>query len=224
MAAAGSLSAAGLLTLRRVMRAEQRSTLPLEIGAAPFDLILVLGAHVSGHGPSGELRARLDHALKLWRSGLAPVIGVSGGVADGIDEVEAMREYLTEREAPEAVIVAIRPGDSTRVTLSAVKARGAIRTVAVSSPYHAYRLEREAKRQAVQLVVNCPPSTPDTRETAMRRAKLLTETVAVFWYSIPTAVSSRVPTGPGSPRHVLPFLLAGRRRRPMERRPGSATK
>ena len=215
MAVAGSLGVASLLTLRRVIRAEQSSTLPLEIGAAPFDLILVLGAHVSEHGPSGELRARLDHALKLWRSGLAPVIGVSGGVADGIDEVEAMREYLTEREAPEAVIVAIRPGDSTR---------GAVRTLAVSSPYHAYRLEREAKRQAVQLVVNCPPSTPDTRETAMRRAKLMTETVAVFWYSVPIAVSSRVPTGPGSPRHVLPFLLAGRRRRPMERRPGSATK
>lgn len=217
MAATGLLAAAAVLTLRRVIRAEQRSTLPLELRAEPFDLVLVLGAHVSEHGPSGELRARLDHALKLWRLGLAPVIGVSGGVAGGIDEVEAMRDYLIERGVPDHAIALIRPGESTRVTIATVKARGDLRIVAVSSPYHSYRLTREAKRQGVQLAVNCPPSTPDTRETAMRRAKRMTETIAVFWYSVPSAVSSRVATGPGSPRHVLPFILAGRRRRPMER-------
>ena len=47
--------------------------------AAPATAIVVLGAaQYEGH-PSPVLRARLDHALELYRRSLAPLVIVTGG-------------------------------------------------------------------------------------------------------------------------------------------------
>ena len=59
--------------------------------------------------PSAELRARLDHALALWRRGAAPLIVVSGGVDEGLDEVTAMTAYLVGRGVPAVAVVPARP-------------------------------------------------------------------------------------------------------------------
>ncbi len=50
--------------------------------AKPAAAIVVLGAaQYVGH-PSPVLRARLDHAIDLWRRGLAPLIIFTGGFGD----------------------------------------------------------------------------------------------------------------------------------------------
>ncbi len=46
----------------------------------PVDAIVVLGAAQYNGRPSPVLRARLDHALGLYRDGVAPLVVVTGGV------------------------------------------------------------------------------------------------------------------------------------------------
>jgi len=49
----------------------------------PADAILVLGAAQYNGRPSPVLRARIDHAIALYRQGLAPRIVFTGGVGRG---------------------------------------------------------------------------------------------------------------------------------------------
>ncbi|MGH7634962.1 MAG: YdcF family protein, partial [Gemmatimonadaceae bacterium] len=63
--------------------------------AAPATAIVVLGAaQYEGH-PSPVLRARLDHALELYRRSLAPAIIVTGGTGAGdtTSEAQVSRRY-----------------------------------------------------------------------------------------------------------------------------------
>ena len=48
------------------------------------DAIVVLGAAQYNGRPSPVLRARLDHALRLYNEGYAPRIVVTGGVGRGV--------------------------------------------------------------------------------------------------------------------------------------------
>src|SRR5688500_19079750 len=49
----------------------------------PAGAIVVLGAAQYVGRPSPVLRARLDHAVALWRRGLAPIMIVTGGTGTG---------------------------------------------------------------------------------------------------------------------------------------------
>ena len=63
----------------------------------------MLGAAQYNGRPSPVLRARLDHALALYREGYAPLIVVTGGVGRGDTTSEAIvgRRYLIAREVPD---------------------------------------------------------------------------------------------------------------------------
>src|SRR4030088_1486691 len=68
--------------------------------AHPASAIVVLGAAQYVGRPSPVLRARLDHAIDLWRRKLAPLMIVTGGTGTG----------ATTREASASQRSAIRPG------------------------------------------------------------------------------------------------------------------
>ena len=72
------LSLAGLMVAVTQISAEisRQSTVD---EARSADIILVLGAAEYRGKPSPVLRARLDHALSLYKSGLAPRILTTGG-------------------------------------------------------------------------------------------------------------------------------------------------
>jgi DUF218 domain. len=57
------------------------------------DVVMVLGAAQYNGEPSEVLGARLDHAARLWRAGVAPVIATVGGAlpGDAYSEAEAGR-------------------------------------------------------------------------------------------------------------------------------------
>ena len=55
----------------------------------PVDAIVVLGAAQYNGRPSPVFRARLDHALGLYRERLAPLVVVTGGVGRGDTMSEA---------------------------------------------------------------------------------------------------------------------------------------
>ncbi len=196
----------------RVLRAESRGIgTPLtEVGFEEF--IVVFGAEVDETGPSPELSGRLDHAQLLWANGSGLVILVSGGVARGIDETLAMRRYLVDKGVPQHAIGEVRPGDTTRATIGALKAFGVERALAVSSSYHCHRIRSEAKRRELHLIPNCPADTPETLRGATHRARRITEVIASWWYALPESLTSRVNTKPGSLRHRFPEILSGEAR------------
>ncbi|GGR30018.1 hypothetical protein GCM10008957_46110 [Deinococcus ruber] len=80
--------------------------LPVRSAVHPQATLLVLGAaQYNGH-PSPAFRARLDHALALYRAGGVRRIVVSGGVGRGdhYSEGEVGQMYLLKRQVPVAVV------------------------------------------------------------------------------------------------------------------------
>jgi len=211
-AAAGIAVLAGL-----VRRAERAASAPDIAGrlrdgpeARATDALVVFGAEVRESGPTAELRARLDHAVALWRMGVAPLILVSGGMDGTLDEVETMAAYLVAVGVPAGVVFPVRPGGNTRMTLQALGRREDRRYLAVTSQYHVLRIRAEARRQGLRMAVSTPPSTPETRDLAAHRARVASELFALVWYALPPRMTARVSTGPGTLRHVAPNVLAGR--------------
>lgn len=122
----------------------------------PVDAIVVLGAAQYNGRPSPVLRARLDHALTLYREGLAPSVVVTGGIGDGdrVSEATVGRQYLVLQGVPDTAVV-VRP--EGRSTLSSIRSvadwaagRGATRVLLVSDPFHMLRLRLEAGRTGLQ--------------------------------------------------------------------------
>src|ERR671911_2849778 len=66
------------------------------------DAIVVLGSAQYNGVPSSIFEARLEHALRLWSDGVAPVIVTVGGKADGdqFTEAEAGAQYLADSGVP----------------------------------------------------------------------------------------------------------------------------
>ena len=214
-AAAGAAALAGM-----VRRAERAATAPVwgagvctpeNPAARPrADALVVFGAAVHESGPSAELRARLDHAAALWRQAVAPLIMVSGGMDSGLDEVDVMTTYLVTEGVPREAVAAARPGATTRQTLCTLRGLGDRRYIAVSSPYHALRICMESRRQGLRVTVSSPASTPETRDAALYRVRFASELLALVWYALPPRLTAHVATGPGTLRHVAPYVLAGR--------------
>lgn len=174
---------------------------------ASADALLVFGAQAFPTGPSAELQARLAHAVTLWRRGAAPVIAVSGGVADGVCEATVMCTWLEAQGVPADAIVRIEPGGTTRQTIRAARAAGDLSYVAVSSPYHARRIRAEARRTGVRMTTDCPPRTPEADAPGARRVRAATEVLARAWYALPPALANAL-HGPLAPaRHAVPKAL-----------------
>ncbi len=109
------------------------------------DAIVVLGAAQYDGRPSPVLRARLDHALMLWRDGVAPVIVVTGGrqPGDRVTEATAGAEHLLAAGVPDDVILREVEGRSTFESLAAaarfLRRDGIDDVVLVSDAYHSAR-------------------------------------------------------------------------------------
>ena len=153
------------------------------------DAIVVLGAAQYNGRPSPVLRARLDHALGLFRDGLAPVIIVTGGVGRGDTTSEALvgRRYLVARRVPPSA-VAIEPwGRSTQASMTAVANwlgyRRRHRVLLVSDPFHMFRLRLEARRTHLKAYTSPTESSPISDDPALELRYLLAEgfKVPVAW-------------------------------------------
>src|ERR1700690_4460858 len=83
--------------------------------AQPADVILVLGAAEYRGRPSPVLRARLDHALELYRRKLASRIMTTGGAGGDpvFTEGGVGRAYLIAHGVPSEAIVVETEGEST---------------------------------------------------------------------------------------------------------------
>jgi uncharacterized SAM-binding protein YcdF (DUF218 family) len=149
------------------------------------DAIVVLGAAQYNGRPSPVLRARLDHALALYRDGFAPLIVVTGGVGRGDTTSEAIvgRRYLVARQVPDEAVVAQPVGRSTRSSMTAVggwlHGRGLRRVLLVSDPFHMCRLRLEARRTALEAYTSPTESSPISDNPVLELRYLLAEGLKV---------------------------------------------
>ena len=127
------------------VRIEQQSS---RDEARPADVILVLGAAEYHGRPSPVLRARLDHALALYRRGIATRIMTTGGAGGDpvFTESTVGRSYLISQGVPSEAIIVETEGESTvhSVALAGeiLRRMGLGSVVVVSDGYHIYRVKR----------------------------------------------------------------------------------
>jgi uncharacterized SAM-binding protein YcdF (DUF218 family) len=116
--------------------------------ARPADIILVLGAAEYRGKPSPVLRARLDHALALYKKGLAPRILTTGGAGGDpvYTEGGVGQSYLVSQGVPSEAIVVEREGESTVYSTAAaaeiMRRMGLKSCIVVSDGYHIYRVKK----------------------------------------------------------------------------------
>jgi uncharacterized SAM-binding protein YcdF (DUF218 family) len=91
----------------------------------PADAIVVMGAAQYDGWPSPIFAARLEHAVELYRAGVAPRLVVTGGKADGDRTTEAAtaRAYALARGVPADMILV---EDQSRTTLESIRAVGGL--------------------------------------------------------------------------------------------------
>lgn len=138
----------------RVSRLDERS---------PADAIVVLGAAQYNGRPSPVLKARLDHAIALYRAGLAPLVVVTGGIGTGdrVSEATVGHRYLRTHLVPDSAIIVRPDGRTTEESMRSVAEwmheRQLARALLVSDPFHMARLSLEARRADIE------PATSPTR-------------------------------------------------------------
>ena len=86
------------------------------------DAIVVLGAAQYNGKPSPVLKARLDHALELYRGGLAPLLVVTGGIGSGdrVSEAAVSRNYLRRQSVPDSALIVRPDGRTTEESMRSV--------------------------------------------------------------------------------------------------------
>jgi vancomycin permeability regulator SanA len=175
----------------------------------PADAIVVLGAAQYGGRPSPVLKARLDHALGLWRSERAPWVVLTGGRRPGdlISEAAAGRRYLVRRGVPNQTVRLEQNGRTSLASMQGASdllhaLRDSLDTVAqqggkssraplaerprvllVSDPFHMLRLDLLARLHGLQ------PMTSPTRTSPISANRAVLEYMVRESIALPTDVA-----------------------------------
>jgi uncharacterized SAM-binding protein YcdF (DUF218 family) len=137
--------------------------------ARAADAIVVLGAAQYDGRPSRIYQARLDHAIELYEAGIAPILIVTGGKAEGdrLTEAAAGRAYAISLGVPGGAILSEERGRTTVDSMAGVAAlfrsNGLSRAVFVSDRTHMLRVLRIATDEGI--VALGSPSTTSPIDT-----------------------------------------------------------
>lgn len=130
----------------------------------PAQAIVVFGAAEYVGRPSPTLRARLDHALTLYRRGLAATILTTGGPGGDASFTEAgvSRNYLVDHGVPPENVLTENESattDQTVVLVAEMLARNRITScIVVSDGYHLFRIKRQLASHGVAAYGSPRPS------------------------------------------------------------------
>ena len=139
------------------------------------DAIVVMGAAQYDGRPSPLFAARLDHAIDLFRAGIAPRLIVTGGKQEGDRTTEAAsaRDYAIGHGVPTEAILS---EDHSRTTLQSIRGvatlmhdEGIRTAVFVSDPSHMLRVLRMASDEGIE-AFGSPTRTSPLERDALRRA------------------------------------------------------
>lgn len=182
----GTLAVTAYATLRIWQRGEVDDAPRM----ATADAIVVLGAAQYDGRPSPVFRARLDHAIALWRERRAPLLVMTGGRREGDRTTEAAtaRDYALEQGVPAA---AIRMEDQGRSTLESLRAVATIlegealtSAVFVSDRSHMLRVMRMARDLGIEAYGSPTSSSPMDATMERRVDATLHELGALAWYAL----------------------------------------
>jgi uncharacterized SAM-binding protein YcdF (DUF218 family) len=152
------------------------------------DAIVVLGSAQYNGVPSSIFEARLEHALSLWRDGVAPVVVTVGGKKSGDEftEAEAGRDYLEKAGIPADDLVAVTDGvdtlESMRLVAAEFDQRGWSTAVLVTDPWHVMRAERMADDAGIQAESSPTRQGPAVQTRGTQFRYILRETAAYLLY------------------------------------------
>ncbi len=158
------------------------------------EAIVVLGAAQYDGRPSPVLEARLEHALELYRQGLAPLIVVTGGrqAGDTYTEATAGYNWLRDRDVPDEAIRKEVQGRTTYESLAAtarfLRDDDVTDVLLVTDGYHALRVGGVARevglRPHVSSVDTDSPTLPQlVRETgAVALGRIVGYRRATNWF------------------------------------------
>jgi uncharacterized SAM-binding protein YcdF (DUF218 family) len=155
--------------------------------ARPAGAIVVLGAAQWAGRPSPVLRARLDHAIALWRMTLAPALVLTGGRGphDTTTEADVGRAYAIREGIPAAAILTETQGrttvESMRGVASLMRARGAPDAILVSDPFHMLRLELVSKALGLTTYPSPTRTSPISASRAASGRYLLGESFKILY-------------------------------------------
>lgn len=151
--------------------------------ARPAQAIVVLGAAQYNGRPSPVLEGRLRHVVDLYDQGIAPLVVVTGGGAEGDRHTEAgaSAAYLHARGVPGAAVERETTGATSYESLAStarfLRQRGVTDVVLVSDPFHAFRIGQIAQEVGLDAVVS---PTADSAFSGPRHWRhLLRETAGV---------------------------------------------
>jgi uncharacterized SAM-binding protein YcdF (DUF218 family) len=153
--------------------------------ARPASAIVVLGAAQYVGRPSPVLRARLDHALELWKQGLASKIVLTGGtgVGDTTSEAAVGARYVRARGVPDSAIVLENEGMTTSQSLDGVAAllsgEPDKRVILVSDPFHMLRLTILARQLGLEPYSSPTRTSPISSNPLERSKYVLSESIKV---------------------------------------------
>lgn len=146
----------------------------------PAGAIVVLGAAQYNGRPSPVFKARLDHALTLYRRGVAPMLVVTGGIVAGdrMSEATAAQRYFVAAGVPADSIV-LQAGHSTATSMDSVADylhdRNIDTVVLVSDPFHLARLHLEARRVGLAAYTSPTRTSPISRRPTVELGYFLAE-------------------------------------------------
>jgi uncharacterized SAM-binding protein YcdF (DUF218 family) len=152
------------------------------------DAIVVLGSAQYNGVPSSIFAARLEHAIRLYDAGVAPVIVTVGGKATGdqFTEAEAGRDYLANAGVPVKALLAVPKGvdtlESMRVVAAAFDQHGWHSAVLVTDPWHAMRAQRMAQDSGIDATSSPTRQGPAVQTRATQFRYILRETAAYLLY------------------------------------------
>ena len=143
------------------------------------DAIVVLGAAQYNGRPSKVLRARLEHALSLYRMGYARAIITTGsyGPDPNYSEAHVATEYLTKQGVnPDHIITeqaSVTTHDSIRAASLLIKSKEWSSVLVVSDGFHLFRVKEMFADEDVVAYTSPAPASPIELSTSQR-----------FWYSL----------------------------------------
>jgi uncharacterized SAM-binding protein YcdF (DUF218 family) len=154
------------------------------------DAIVVLGSAQYNGVPSSIFEARLEHALNLYRDGVAPVVVTVGGKRDGdaFTEADAGRDYLAGAGIPARSLLAVPEGDNTldsmRAAAGVFTEHGWSSAVLVTDPWHAMRAERMAEDAGIDATSSPTRQGPAVQTRLTQFRYILRETAAYLVYRV----------------------------------------
>ena len=155
--------------------------------AQPADAIIVLGAKVLPNGqPGPDLEARTEHAVDLYKTGMAPRLVCSGGVEnDPLSAAAVCRGLAIALGTPDAAVLLADGSANTAEDAEQVAAvmmeHGWHSAIVVSHPLHLYRAKLFFEQEGLTVYTSPTTTNVGDIDLPLRGYYMIREGAGIIW-------------------------------------------